>query len=454
VLHELNAGDVATLKSAATAFIDDRGHPGRVGRSSSPDKLAGQLHGAISAAGLGIDRAWHLFESAVAANTFDLDGPRFLAFIPMAPATSAVWMDAAVGAACFSGESWLEASGAVAAENQALETIREWVGLPEGSGGAFCSGGSAGNFSALAVARDQRPGRTLCVVADTAHASVATAAHLLGLELAVVPTPEDGRLTGPLVLTALDRRRVGDVAAVVGSAGSTNAGVVDDLGGLADAASTMGAWFHVDGAYGGAALALERCRPLFQGVERADTFIVDPHKWLFSTAGACALLYRNPALAVGTHRQRAPYIESLHSASTDLEWNPSDFAFQLTRRASGLPFWFMLAAHGTDAVAAAVEVALDLARYAASAIDATPHATVVRTPELGVVLFRRAGWGPEEWRRWAFDTATRGIAFVAPTTFQGEVVGRLVFINPRTTTSIVDEVVETLSESRESGIGS
>ena len=203
-----------------------------------------------------------------------------------------------------------------------------------------------GNLSALAVARDQRPGRVVCLVGDTAHASITRAAHLLGLEVHVVATGPDGRLTGDLVSAAADDVGGDRVGMVVGSAGSTNAGVVDDLLTVAGAAHGLDAWFHVDGAYGAAALVRPDLRPLFAGLELADSFIVDPHKWLFSTAGACALIYREPALAVPTHRQAGPYLDVLHGSPSEVEWNPSDYAFQLTRRASGLPFWFTLAVHG------------------------------------------------------------------------------------------------------------
>jgi glutamate/tyrosine decarboxylase-like PLP-dependent enzyme len=365
----------------------------------------------------------------------------------MAPAATAVWMDAAVGAASFSAESWLEAAGAVAAENQALEFLGGLAGLPVGSGGAFCSGGSVGNLSALAVARDASPPGAVCVVADTAHSSVRRANHLVGVTTEVVATPEDGRLTGDLLDRYLRQRSdPRSVGIVVASAGSTNGGVVDDLAGVARVAHQAGAWFHVDAAYGGAALVLADHRQRFGGIELADSLIVDPHKWLFSTAGSCAVLYREPERARACLRQSGPYIDVLHETEPDEQWNPSDYAFQLTRRASGLPFWFTLVAHGTDALADDVRVAIDLARYAADEIARLDVASLVIEPSLGVVLFRRAGWDAARWRQWARDLADDGVAFVAPTTWKGEVVGRLVFLNPRTTTAIVDEVVATLRE--------
>jgi aromatic-L-amino-acid/L-tryptophan decarboxylase len=436
-------GDIG---ETAMRFIRDRIAGADLGRTVSHDEIAPLFADAISADGLGVETAWRMFERAVVPNTVALDSPRFLAFIPMAPAASAVWMDAAVGAASFSAESWLEAAGAVAAENQALRFLADLAGLPPGAGGCFTSGGSSGNLSALAVAREQAPGSRMVAVADTAHASVANALHLLGLVPFVVATGADGRFTGHALRSALgDGQQLG---AVVASAGSTNAGVVDDLRGLGDVAHERGAWLHVDGAYGGAAMLLPECAALFDGIDQADSLIVDPHKWLFSTAGSCALLYRSPSLAAAVHTQHGPYIDVFRDSDGASVWNPSDYAFQLTRRASGLPFWFTLIAHGLNALEAGVRSAVTLAAYAAEQLRAlAPAVELIHDPDLSVVLFRREGWDSARWTRWASDLLDRKIAFVAPTTWKGEPVGRLVFLHPGTTTQIVDEVLATLPES-------
>ena len=295
----------------------------------------------------------------------------------------------------------------------------------------------------MLVAREQAGTRRLVAVADTAHASVRNTLHLLGLDPLPITTGPDGRFTADALGHALQAERSADrLAAVVASAGSTNAGVVDDLAGLSTIAREHGAWLHVDAAYGGAALLVPGRRPLFSGIEHADSVIIDPHKWLFSTAGSCAVLYRRPALAAAVHTQHGPYLDVLHGNGDS--WNPSDYAFQLTRRASGLPFWFTLVVHGTAALARDVERAIDVARYAAGRLRAIPSVEVILEPELSVVLFRRAGWQRADWTTWATDLLDRQVAFVAPTTWKGEPVGRLVFLHPETTTSIVDEVVATL----------
>ena len=124
---------------------------------------------------------------------------------------------------------------------------------------------------------------------------------------------------------------------------------------------------HVDGAYGGAALVAPSVRDRFAGIEAADSFIVDPHKWLFAPFDSCALLYREPEIARRAHTQHAEYLDVLHVDHGDVpgpDWNASDYAHHLSRRARGLPLWFSLATHGTDAYAEAVETTLRVAHEA------------------------------------------------------------------------------------------
>ena len=190
-------------------------------------------------------------------------------------------------------------------------------------------------------------------------------------------------------------------------------------------------------------MLLPELRPRFAGLDRADSFIVDPHKWLFATAGSCALVYRQPTLARDVHTQHGPYIDVLRTS--DDAYNPCDLGYQLTRRASGLPIWFALALHGVDAHRAAIRHGIRLAAAMADALERDAATELIMRPELGVVLFRRAGWGSEEWKGWANHLLESRTAFVAPSTYKGEAVGRLVFMHPRTPESIVDELMLSLS---------
>jgi len=144
------------------------------------------------------------------------------------------------------------------------------------------------------------------------------------------------------------------------------------------------------------------------------------------------------------HTQHGPYIDVLHG--DEPLWNPSDYGYQLTRRATGLPLWFALAAHGVEAHVAAVRVGVELAAAAADRLAATPGVEVVLQPKLGVGMFRRAGWGAPEWKAWGERLLREGVAFVAASTWKGEPVGRLVFMHPRTPPTLIDEIVASLSE--------
>jgi aromatic-L-amino-acid decarboxylase len=409
------------------------------------------LGGLISERGRESDEVLGVYTSIIAPTVISADSPRFLGFIPAAPTKAALLFDMLISCASIQGISWLEASGIIAAENQVLRLIADEAGLPATAGGCFVSGGTAGNLSALAVAREvakRRPGvesgrRLRVVLGVDAHSSIVNTLRLLEMDALVVSTP-DNRFTGEALQEALDAEDdLTDVAAVVCTSGTTNAGIVDDLAGVGAIAKDHGWWFHVDGAYGGAGLFAPSVRDKYAGIERADSFILDPHKWLFAPFDTCALLYRDPALARSVHTQEASYLDVIH---TDVdaavpEWNPTDYAHHLTRRARGMPLWFSLAVHGVAAYREAIEAALTLARQTADLIRETPHLELVCEPDLAVVLFRRSGWKPEDYLAWADALMADQVAFVPPSKWHGETVARLVFLHPETPPDLVREII-------------
>jgi glutamate/tyrosine decarboxylase-like PLP-dependent enzyme len=198
---------------------------------------------------------------------------------------------------------------------------------------------------------------------------------------------------------------------------------------------------HVDAAYGGAALLAPSVRPLFAGIEHADSLVIDPHKWLYAPFDCAALLYRDPPFARSVHTQDASYLDVIHDEVT--AWNPSDYAYHLTRRARGLPLWFSLMVNGSDAYRDAIERVLATARSTAARIRDLPHLELVREPELSVVLFRRVGWNAADYDTWSARLLEEQIAFVAPTRWHGEPVARLAFLHPETTPEIVEEILAT-----------
>jgi L-2,4-diaminobutyrate decarboxylase len=420
------------------------------------DALHRAVGATITADGLGGLEALRVFEDVLAPACISVDHPRFLSFVPAAPTEASILFDLVVGASSVYAGSWLEGAGAIFAENEALRWIADLAGLPAAAGGVFVSGGTAGNLSALVAARwrwrhraDGALDRTsgVVVASQGAHSSVAQAARVMDADVVLVPAGERGemhadQLRSTLDSLGIDRERV---FAIVATAGTTNVGVIDDLAGAAEAAASLDTWFHVDGAYGGAALAAPSVRDRFDGVERADSFIVDPHKWLFAPFDSCALLYRDPTVARAAHTQHAEYLDVLHATDdVDEPWNASDYAHHLSRRARGLPLWFSLATYGTNAYVTAIEITLSVTQQAARLIEDTPFTELILEPELSIVLFRRSGWGPDDYQAWSDRELAGGRAFVVPTTWQGETVLRFCIVNPRTTIDDISSIVDTL----------
>ncbi|MGO8724536.1 MAG: pyridoxal phosphate-dependent decarboxylase family protein, partial [Acidimicrobiales bacterium] len=288
------------------------------------------------------DQVLGVYASVMAPAVISADSPRFLGFIPAAPTKASLLFDMLISCASIQGISWMEAAGVIHAENQVLRLIADRAGLPESAGGVFVSGGSAANLSALVVAREvakRKAGaagagrRWRAAVGADAHSSISNTLRILEMDPLTVRT-DDHRVTGAALRAAIEAD--GDpssIAVVIATSGTTNAGIVDDLAGLAVVADELGAWFHVDGAYGGAGLFAPSVRDKYAGIEHADSFIVDPHKWLFAPFDCAALLYREPTIARSVHKQEASYLDVIHGRPD--EWNPTDYAYHLTRRARG-----------------------------------------------------------------------------------------------------------------------
>jgi glutamate/tyrosine decarboxylase-like PLP-dependent enzyme len=453
-VHGLDANSEVLTEAVVTYALERmRMDPPPLDHPRTEAELRAMADRTITEEGLGGLEALRIFSEILAPACISVDHPRFLSFVPSAPTKAATLFDLVVGAGGMYGGTWLESSGAVFAENEALRWLADLAGLPASAGGVFVSGGSAANLSALVVARRRwRDGdperervRPLVVTSTGAHSSIMAAASVMDADVVAVDADERGRASGAAMeagVAGLGDSDLGRVAAVVATAGTTNVGVVDDLGGIADVASNLGAWFHVDAAYGGAALAAPKARPLFDGIERADSFVVDPHKWLFAPFDCAALLYREPSLARATHTQHAEYLDVVTESP---DWNPSDYAYHLSRRARGLPFWFSLAAHGTAAYARAVEAALDLAVATAELITLTTHTELVVEPDLSIVVFRRLGWARDDYYTWSDRALDAQLAFVVPTSWHGETVLRFCFVNPLTTIDDVSAILDSLA---------
>jgi L-2,4-diaminobutyrate decarboxylase len=450
-VHTYTAEDERMSRALAEFCLSRLAMQAPLDRPRTPEQLEDEAGRTVTSKGIGTDEALRVWHDVLGPACLSVDHPRYLSFIPSAPTKAAAAFDMLVGATSMYSGSWLEGSGAVFAENQALRWLADLAGLPAEAGGAFVQGGTIGNLSALVAARESalhargRPRRWAVCITEEAHSSIKHALHVvMDADVVEVPGDERGRLVGPALRETVehlpDDVRDG-IFAVVATAGTTNLGVVDDIAGVAEVTREHGWWLHVDGAYGGAGLAAPSVAHLFAGVEHADSYIVDPHKWLFAPFDCCALIYRDPVQARAAHTQHASYLDPVN---VEGEWNPSDFAIQLTRRARGLPFWFSLAVHGTDAYVDAIEQTLTVTRGGAELVRASDHLRLLVEPELSVLVFERIGWDADDYARWSTRLLDEQLAFVTPTKHAGKVCTRFAIVNPLTTVDDLALIIDSM----------
>ncbi|MGY0391993.1 pyridoxal phosphate-dependent decarboxylase family protein [Bizionia sp. KMM 8389] len=428
----------------------------QIGKPKKAEELRNLVGDTVTEKGVGGEYAFNLWKEHLSTANVPVDHPRNLAFVPASPTRAAIMFDLVTSASSIHGAYWMEGAGGIFCENEAMAWIVSLTGLPEGAFGVFTSGGTAANLSAIVTAREYWRRDTtylrekgLIITSIGAHSSIKAMAKVADVDILLVDTEE--RLTAADLRKTIDglnfhqRKRL---FAVVATGGTTNAGIIDDLEGVADICEDEGLWFHVDAAYGGGALAADSVRHLFNGIERADSITIDPHKWMFSPYDCGAVIYKNPELAKAAHSQQGSYLDIFKDEGAH-GFNPTDYQIQLTRRVRGLPLWFSLATHGTDKYKEAVERGLELAQLAGKMITKSPNVELVREPSLSCVLFRRIGWEPEEYTNWTYENHKKGFALVTPTKWKNgdnfETVSRFCFINPDTTERDIEMILESMN---------
>ena len=327
--------------------------------------------------------------------------PRYFAFVGSSGLVIGVLADAL--ASCHDVNLATHAGVADLVERQALAWLGAFVGFPA-TGGAFTSGGMISNLTALVAAREHAlPGsretglagtRAALYCSDEAHYSVRRAAEVIGLGSASVrriPIDDDRRLRVDRLIAAIDADVAAGVApiAVVATAGTTLTGAVDPIAAIADVCATRGLWLHVDGAYGLPAAATELARPLFAGLERADSVAVDAHKWLYLPKACGVVLVRSRAAL-----ERAFVHDEAYMLHEDDELNAVDRTLEYSRPFRALKLWLALRVHGAAAFRAALTHNIELARILADRVRSEPELElVVAEPQLSTVPFRHAPAG-------------------------------------------------------------
>ncbi len=357
---------------------------------------------------------------------------------------------------------WIAAPGLVEIEASVVRWLATIVGLPEGAGGVLTTGGSMANLIAIVAARCDRLGeafaRGTLYVSSEVHHSVTKAASIAGLPRAnvrAIPTCARQRLRVDALEHAIATDRAAGLVPflVVGSAGTTNTGAVDPLHALADIAERESLWFHVDAAYGGFFALTERGRAALAGIERASSVTLDPHKGLFLPYGTGCVVVRDPNTLRRAFASHASYLPEMQRDADLLDF--CDLSPELSREPRGLRVWLPMKMHGARAFREALDEKLDLARYAAAALEAWPEIEIVTPPTLSLFAFRvRAPGGPltpaaddQLQRRVLRGVNARQRALLTGTTIDGRFVLRVCILSFRTHRARVDAALEDLRAS-------
>ncbi len=323
--------------------------------------------------------------------------PGFLAYIPSCPTFPALLGDwIATGYNFFAGV-WPVAAGPNQIEMVVLEWIREWMGMPAGSSGLLTSGGSAANLTALVAARHEAVERgadirKLVVYASAqAHSSVVRAGWIAGISrdnVHVVGMDDLFRMDVHDLerVVGVDRAAGLEPFVVVASAGTTNTGSVDPLHPIADFCAREQLWLHIDAAYAGFAALTEEGKKMLDGIERADSLTLDPHKWLFVPFECGCLMLRDPSKLTDAFRIMPEYLKDVEAGEEEV--NFADRGEQLTRYSRALKIWMSVSYFGTEAIAGAIQDGMNRARLLESLVNESPDFETLCMAQFGILCFR------------------------------------------------------------------
>ncbi len=387
-----------------------------------------------------------------------LDHPRCFGFIPSQPTWPGVLADFMIAGFNINQCTWLTSSGPSQMELAVIDWFRRWIGYPESAGGLLTSGGSAANLDALVAAREaaNHPERASLYMSDQSHSALVKAARVIGIRperIRMIPT--DGRFRmdmDALVETLAEDRAAGlSPIAVCANAGTSSSGAVDPLEAMADYCEAQGIWLHVDAAHGGFAIVTEEGKKVLSGIERADSIVLDAHKWFFQPYEVGGLMVKD----VRTLQAFAGKCDILQ----DTIWganhpNFSDRGLQLSRSVRALKIWMSVQTFGMAAFRRAVSNGMELTHRIEEYVEDSPVLEMLTPAVLGIACFRvnpaNTDLGEDVLEEINRTVLARVFwedhAFVSSTLLHGKFALRMCVINYSTTWNDVHETLEVISK--------
>ncbi|WP_452229372.1 pyridoxal phosphate-dependent decarboxylase family protein [Lacinutrix sp. MEBiC02404] len=383
--------------------------------------------------------------------------PKSYSFVPGPSNFVSVMADTlATGFNIFSG-GWAASPAAAELEIVTMSWLLKLFKFPtKKGGGIFTSGGSMANLTALVTARRQRCGddfsKAIIYLSDQAHSSNIKAIRVLGFkkeQIRIIPTDIEFKMAINKLKNAIAKDRLEGLQpfCIIASAGTTNTGTVDPLNEIAKICKTEKLWFHIDGAYGAAAILSKKGSQVLKGIEKADSLAIDPHKWLYQPYEMGCLLVKNHKWLSETFTEKPEYLRDIEGNTSEI--NFYDHGIQLTRRFRALKFYMSMKTFGLSAFKKAVSYSIDLAEEVEADLRKSANWEVVSPATLAVINFRYNPIG-KSFSEKKLDAINQEIskrvvdsreALLVTTVLQNQVVLRMCLINPRTT---IDDVKDTL----------
>jgi len=375
----------------------------RVLSNVEPGEIARRFDDTPPATGRPFDDLLAAFDRDVMPGVTHWNHPRFFAYFSITGSRAGILGELLSAALNVNGMLWRTSPSATELETKVLDWVRSMLGLPEGLFGIINDTASINTFLALAAAREAlgleirdkgMTGRALprlrVYCSDQAHSSVDKGALALGFGTAgIVRVPSDDAFR--MDVDALEKRIAEDRAkdavpcAIVATLGTTSTAAVDPLRRIAAVAKRENAWLHVDAAYGGPSALVDEYREIFDGVEDADSIVVNPHKWLFTPVD-CSILYtKRPEVLKRTFSLVPDYLQTTESDVI----NYMDYGLQLGRRFRAIKLWMVLSHYGTERIRAAIASHVAHASRLADELRAMNDIEIVAPPSMSVVVFRR-----------------------------------------------------------------
>jgi aromatic-L-amino-acid decarboxylase len=385
----------------------------------------------------------------VMSNSNIVSHPKSYSFVP-GPSNyvSTIADTLATGFNVFSG-GWVASPAAAELEIVTINWLLKLFGFPsKRGGGIFTSGGSMANLTAIVTARRIKCGedfsKAVLYLSDQAHSSNIKAITILGFrrdQIRIIPTDLEFKMSLNKLQNAIAKDRLQGLQpfCIVASSGTTNTGTVDPLLELSKICKKEKLWFHIDGAYGGAAILAKNGKQLLKGIDKADSLTVDPHKWFYQPYEMGCLLVRNSKWLKHTFTEKPEYLKDVEG--NDSEINFYDHGVQLTRRFRALKLYMSVKTFGLKAFRKAIDYNLKLAEQTEAILRKSSKWEVVSPATLAVINFRynsiKLNLNEEE-----LDELNQKIsekimasreALLVTTILQNQIVLRMCLINPRTT---------------------